>query len=287
MDQTRALAALAPFLALTNAAASPRAAAELIEKATSAQNTYVFTELLAQPNIAKVQADEQYASHHRLLEIFSWGTWETYKSSTELPRLNDTQILKLRLLSLLSYAAEKNGDLSYTSLCRRLDLSSTVDLEHLVTTAIYSNLLTATLNPAEQVVLITSVAPLRDLAPGSVKTMLADLAAWSGRCDAVLADLEAEIAKVKTEAAKKAAQDAKLQSKIEIMQEKTEKSGKKGGGQALGSGKANNGKKAPIRSGGNLREDDQENDGDAMDIDSHGSTGGKGRFGSFFSGARR
>lgn len=82
MDQSRALNALAPYLALAKSATSPRAAADLITQATSAQNTFVFAELLAQPNVQKLKGDEQYGSVYRLGELFAWGTWEQYKGMT-------------------------------------------------------------------------------------------------------------------------------------------------------------------------------------------------------------
>ena len=46
MEQTKALNALEPFLALSKSATSPRAASDLVVQATSAPNTYVFAELL-------------------------------------------------------------------------------------------------------------------------------------------------------------------------------------------------------------------------------------------------
>ncbi|KAF2216031.1 hypothetical protein CERZMDRAFT_109831 [Cercospora zeae-maydis SCOH1-5] len=225
MDQTRAINALAPFVALAKSANSPRAAADLVQQATSAPNTYVFAELLQQPNIRQLVDHEQFAPALTLLQTFAWGTWETYKSTSALPALSDAQALKLRLLSLLSLAAEKGNasTLSYASLCSRLDLSSTVDLEHLVTQAIYSNLITATLNPAAQTVVITSVAPLRDVAPGSVQNMISELAAWSGRCDAVLEQLEEEIQKVKADAEKRAKRESKAEKQIKAVTEQAEK----------------------------------------------------------------
>lgn len=78
MDQTRALNALAPFLALAKSATSPRAAADLITQATSAPNTYIFAELLQHRNIQQVQGHEQYGRFYDLLRCFAWGTWETY-----------------------------------------------------------------------------------------------------------------------------------------------------------------------------------------------------------------
>ena len=82
MDQSRAINALAPFLALAKSATSPRAAADLVTQATSAPNTYVFAELLQHPNIQALATNEQYAGSHKLLECFAWGTWESYKGKS-------------------------------------------------------------------------------------------------------------------------------------------------------------------------------------------------------------
>jgi COP9 signalosome complex subunit 7 len=79
MDQSLALNALAPYLALSKSATSPRAAADLISQATSAANTYVFAELLQQKNVQALQGHEQYGGHFELLKCFAWGTWEDYK----------------------------------------------------------------------------------------------------------------------------------------------------------------------------------------------------------------
>jgi COP9 signalosome complex subunit 7 len=271
MDQSRALNALAPFLALAKSANSPRAASDLITQATSSPNTYVFAELLQQPNIRKLASDEQYGSHFTLLETFAYGTWESYKTaSSSLPTLSDVQRRKLRLLSLLTIAAEKPSastvtNLSYSSLCKRLDLEYTRDLEQLVTTAIYENLLTATLNPAAQTVVITSVAPLRDLAPGSVGQLLGELSAWSGRCDSVLADLQAEISRIEAEAMKRAAREQRKEKQIKAANETGEKSSGAAGGTRSG------------KQLGSFKAEAQESadDDDAMELDS--SSGQNGR----------
>jgi COP9 signalosome complex subunit 7 len=60
MEQTKALNALEPFLALSKSATSPRAASDLIVQATSAPNTYVFAELLQTPNIQNLRSSEEY-----------------------------------------------------------------------------------------------------------------------------------------------------------------------------------------------------------------------------------
>lgn len=79
MEQTKALNALEPFLALSKSATSPRAASDLVVQATSAPNTYVFAELLQTPNIQALRSSPEHAPYLTLLEIFAWGTWADYK----------------------------------------------------------------------------------------------------------------------------------------------------------------------------------------------------------------
>lgn len=90
MEQTRAINALQPYLALSKSATSSRAAADVITQATSASNTYVFAELLATPSIQNLKnaSEDQHAAHYKLLEIFAWGTWHDYNgivTSTSFP----------------------------------------------------------------------------------------------------------------------------------------------------------------------------------------------------------
>lgn len=77
--QQKALNALEPYVLLSKSANSPRAAIDLITRATSAPNTFVFAELLETPNIQALRtADPEQASHVDLLEFFAWGTWADY-----------------------------------------------------------------------------------------------------------------------------------------------------------------------------------------------------------------
>ncbi|KAI1334339.1 PCI domain-containing protein [Xylariaceae sp. FL0016] len=202
MEQTKALNALEPFLALTKSATAPRAAADLVTQATSNPNTYVFAELLQTPQIQALAQSTDYAFHLKLLEIFSHGTYATYTSTPNLPSLNDAQILKLRQLSLLTLASDPHN-LTYAALQQDLALPDARAVEDLVISAIYAGLIEAQLDPRNGVVLISSVSRLRDLAPGSISPMLATLRAWSGRCTETLNDLEAQIAAIKADAARR------------------------------------------------------------------------------------
>lgn len=106
---------------------------------------------------------------------------------------------------------------------KRLDINTILELEQLVIAAIYSDLITATLDPASQTVVITSVAPLRDLAPGSVAMMITELKAWSDRCDTVLLELEKEIAKVKEGAKRRNTREAKTARQVRAVVEAAER----------------------------------------------------------------
>jgi COP9 signalosome complex subunit 7 len=156
MEQTKALNALEvripsppislqlttppqPFLALTKSASSPRAAADLVQRATSAPNTYIFAELLSSPQIQSLSSSPDHSSFLTLLQVFSYGTYSTYTSTPGLPPLNAAQTLKLRQLSFLTLA-KKPRDLSYGALIKELGLEGPRELEEVIISAIYAGL---------------------------------------------------------------------------------------------------------------------------------------------------
>ncbi|KAL0264485.1 hypothetical protein SLS55_000435 [Diplodia seriata] len=271
MEQTRALNALEPFLALSKSANSPRAAVDLITQATSAPNTYVFAELLQASNIQALRDSPEHASHLRLLEIFAWGTWQDYTAAAKdtLPTLSAAQTQKLKLLSLLPLAAQPTTQLTYDHLRATLDVATTRALEDLLIQAIYSHLITGSLDPAAARVTVTSVAPLRDLAPGAVPALVADLAAWQARCDSTLADLDAEIAAVR----RRAAAREQRRRKEELLRQRVEISFEDRANAKRSHPSANAGGNQLVEGGGG--------DGDAMELDEGfgeedgGSSGGK------------
>ncbi|KAL8968120.1 MAG: hypothetical protein Q9197_005051, partial [Variospora fuerteventurae] len=198
--QQKALNALESFILLSKSATSPRSAADLVNQATSAPNTYVFAELLRTPNISALKtASPEYTQFHTLLEIFAWGTWADYSAHPNLPPLSDVQSHKLRQLTLLSLSASPSN-LTYPHLLTTLSLPTVRALEDLVISTIYSGLLTAKLNTQTQRVDVSSVSPLRDLRPGSIPALNSALGAWEVRCIAVLDDLENQIKEIKQKA---------------------------------------------------------------------------------------
>ncbi|PYH42078.1 COP9 signalosome subunit 7 [Aspergillus saccharolyticus JOP 1030-1] len=212
-SQTRAIEALQPFIALANSssASSPRFVANIITNATSNPHTFVFAELLETAAVQALRSPEtpaEYQSYLTLLEIFAWGTWQDYHETPNLPELSPAQTLKLRLLTLLTLSSTSQP-LTYDALMRSLSLTVPSDLESLVTTAIYSSLISARLAPASipPTVNVSAIAPLRDVNPQSLPNMINILAQWETRCGDVISDIEAEIAKIKSESAKRRAKE--------------------------------------------------------------------------------
>lgn len=93
----------------------------------------------------------------------------------------------------------------------------------MVISAVYAGLLHATLDPARAVVQVSSVAPLRDLAPGAIPEMATALKKWSDRCTTTLDGLDLQIKEIRTIAAARQREqrlaDEKLQQLMNEQQE--------------------------------------------------------------------
>jgi COP9 signalosome complex subunit 7 len=143
--------------------------------------------------------------------------------SEGLPKLLPAQHQKLLLLSLLPLA-RNNRPLSYSKLQQSLSLSNVEALESLVTSAIYAELVDGALDPSSQIVHVDSVAPLRDLQPGSVPTLVDTFQAWSTQCGSMLEDIQKDINLVHIKAKAKAQRDLRIKqlydSKLELADEK-------------------------------------------------------------------
>ena len=120
--------------------------------------------------------------------------------------------------------------LTYNILMNSLSISSASELESLVITAIYSSLITGRLSSASNppFVNVTSVAPLRDVKPQSLPSMISALHEWELRCGRVISGLETEIAKIHADADKRRAQERERASLLDNALSGS-KTGSKGG----------------------------------------------------------
>ncbi|OAX83937.1 hypothetical protein ACJ72_01703 [Emergomyces africanus] len=217
---SRAVEALEPFIHLAKTSSnSPRDIAGIISNATSSPNTFIFAELLEVPAIQSLRSPDtpaDYRNYLTLLEIFAWGTWEEYQSTPNLPQLTDRQAEKLRLLSLLTLSASHNP-LTYCIAMTSLSLPNHAALESLVTKAIYASLITARISPATNppFIHVTSTAPLRDVRPQAISTMISCLTEWQARCNDVVGGIEAEIEKIKSDAEERRARERDRATRVE------------------------------------------------------------------------
>ncbi|KAJ5871508.1 uncharacterized protein N7529_003861 [Penicillium soppii] len=283
---------------ITNATSSPQTYvfAELLE-------------LPAVQALRSPETPVEFKGYLKLLEIFAWGTWQEYQGKKELPprsqtstmhqnnsksartenirekianthptatpdlpELNTEQTLKLRLLSLLTLSTTIKP-LTYSALMTALELPTTNDLESLVTTAIYASLISARLSPASNppYVNVTAVAPLRDVQPQSLHKMITNLTEWESRCGGVVSDLEAEIARIKSEAARRAAKSQTRQQALDEAlkkrQDGTWKSKNKRSGGRLGAGIGGSKRDADDIADDGFFENMEGENGSRMDID--------------------
>ena len=148
-----------------------------------------------------------------------------------LPKLSDVQIQKLRQLTLLSLATSPST-LSYAHLLSELSLPTTRALEDLVISSIYAGLVTAKLDTLSQHVDVSSVAPLRDLRPGSVPRMVSVLEDWDSRCVSVLGEIEGQVREIRRKAQEQRKRDTEHEKAVAKKMGDNEDGKKRGGEEA-------------------------------------------------------
>lgn len=159
--------------------------------------------------------------------------------------------------------AQNPANLTYPKLVQQLGINSTRELENLVISAIYAGLLTGTLDPHHQRVNISSVAPLRDVAPTSIPNLIVTLKEWSSRCSSTLSSLESQINKIREDAARRHKEETEWAANVEKMIEKEGTVVKDGGaGKKLGAGAGRKGEKRGFFGGGVKDEGDMDIDDD-------------------------
>ncbi|KAJ2501968.1 COP9 signalosome complex subunit 7b [Coemansia sp. RSA 1972] len=145
---------------------------------------------------------EQFAQYERLLELFSFGVLNDYKTAAaQFPQLSPQQLNKLKHLTLVTLASNEKV-LHYDMLIAELDCSSEQEMEDLVIEAIYKNILMAKLDQKRRLVEVDFTVG-RDVRKQDLPDIFAKLEAWSNTCDEALEKLSADIETVNAEAAAK------------------------------------------------------------------------------------
>ncbi|KAF9580031.1 hypothetical protein BGW38_003478, partial [Lunasporangiospora selenospora] len=212
---------LEPYLALSKSAKGA-ASVQLIKDVLAAPGVMVFGELLDMPNIAELKDHPEHSRYHRLLEIFSYGTYRNYQQNkSTLPEITDTQRTKLQQLSIVTLS-ERARAIPYKDLQEYLEIPNVRQLEDLIMDAIYQNVINANLDQKLKLVEVHS-AMGRDLRPGQAQVMLKVLEEWTTTSETLLQALTLKIEQVLENARKE--KDAREAYEKEIEKVKKEGSG--------------------------------------------------------------
>ncbi|KAF9995486.1 hypothetical protein BGZ65_008877 [Modicella reniformis] len=180
---------LEPFLALSKSAKGA-GCVQLIKDALAAPSVMVFGELLDMPNVIELKSNPEHARYHRLLEIFSYGTYQDYQQNKDtLPEITEVQRAKLQQLSIVTLSERVRDLLEY------LEIANVRQLEDLIMDAIYQNVINANLDQKLKLVEVHS-AMGRDLRPGQAQIMLKVLEEWTKTSGALLQALSAKMKQV-------------------------------------------------------------------------------------------
>ncbi|WVW86051.1 hypothetical protein I302_108089 [Kwoniella bestiolae CBS 10118] len=194
---------LEPFLLLARSTKGA-AAAKIIMDATAAPGVYTFSELLEFPNIQELSIDPTYQNHHRLLQLFAYGTLADYETATSsYPQLTPSHILKLKHLTLVSLALTHRS-LPYDQLLSSLRLDTIRQLEDLIIDVIYAGLLGGKMHHHEKVLHVDWVSG-RDLQEKDLLTVQEGLVNWCKTADTLLSALDTRILELKQSSAQESA----------------------------------------------------------------------------------
>lgn len=107
------------------------------------------------------------------------------------PELNETALIKLRHLSIVSIAS-KCRTISYGTLCENLDINNIRDLEDLIIEAFYSDIIKGKLDQLNNQLEI-DFAIGRDVTDTQIDDILSVLNNWCTNCEIALKTIETQI----------------------------------------------------------------------------------------------
>ena len=205
------------FLAVGRSVESSAAAMELIRTATAEPGMIAFQELIELPAVQALQKSEdaQCAAMFRLLLVFAYGTWSSYrKDQASLPPLSPPHELKLKQLSVITLA-ESTKVLPYETLMRELELKDVRALEDfLINSCIYTGAITGKLDQKQRYLEVDN-AMGRDLRPGQLDEVIAALAGWLDTTDGLLGAIHEKLQWAKGVRDAKQAHKKELEGRID------------------------------------------------------------------------
>jgi len=177
------------FVSLAKATDGGPATTQIIMNALKHKQIMFFAELLDLPSVQKLKGLPEF----ELLEIFAFGTYGDWiQRKDRLPALSEVHILKLRQLTVVQVAASSVGALNYADCQAATGIASVRDLEDLVISCVYANLIHARLDQ-RKLCIVVDWAIGRDTRLDALDPLLAKLDNWCANADLILTHLRGSI----------------------------------------------------------------------------------------------
>lgn len=164
----------------------------VIIQALEANGLYVFAELLGLDSVKAMEKDDMNDKYWRLLNIFTYGTLQTFREEHEnLPSLTPPMVKKLQLLTLMTLASDTKY-LSYERLSKELCIENIRELEDLLISAIYEDIILGRLDQLNSRLEVDWSAG-RDVKYNDMVHIISTLNSWCGGCEKLLTNIEGQV----------------------------------------------------------------------------------------------
>nr|CAB3232931.1 COP9 signalosome complex subunit 7a-like [Phallusia mammillata] len=187
---------------------------KLIEQELESPDIYVFGELLELTCVQELCDDPEGAKYLKLLNIFAYGTYKDYvQQAAHLLPLSPLMSKKLRQLTVVSLAA-KSKYISYESLLAEVDLNNVRELEDLLISAIYSNIIRGKLDQQNSRLEVDWTIG-RDLTPEDLDYITNTLSSWCSRCETMVQSIGTQIVGANTFLSEDALRKSQINTEVE------------------------------------------------------------------------
>jgi COP9 signalosome complex subunit 7 len=183
----------------------------VIQQVLKDPKIYVFGELLAEPNVQELDKMPDLKPWLDLLRLFAYGTYSEYKANAvklKLPELKDQTLNKLKLLTIVSFAAQRKI-LPYDMLQKELDIGNVRDLEDMIIDCCYQGLIKGKLDQKKAAFEVASSIG-RDIGPADVEDMIKKLQNWLDTSNSLIEHLDKKMTQANEEKLKEKLDEEEL-----------------------------------------------------------------------------
>jgi COP9 signalosome complex subunit 7 len=185
---------LRPYVEQINKAKDDAAVSVVVGNVLSDDTVFAFGELFDLDKIKALQKGSgDSKKYYDLLEIFAYGRYQDLKAKqADLPKLNEKQVTKLQLLTLVSLARD-NRVIPYATILTSLSLANERQVEEILISALYKGVLQGKLDSADRVFKVESTIG-RDVRTSDFDQMFKLLETWESESGTLLKKIEEKMA---------------------------------------------------------------------------------------------